>query len=171
MILRDIEDVISVKQEIPECLKIDVRTLEVLLKAGASLYVSDNQKMTPIYYAFKNKDISVLNFLIKTLKTSIDSPQNINGETPKQYFEKLYKLHLSIFINEKNTLERYIDFTSIHMKSLWEYLDNINFTNIYKDLFVRTLLMISETFRYNIEINDLMNQSLEKLNNLFDIGE
>lgn len=150
-----------------QCINTHLETIKKLIALGASINALDKQKMTPIYYAFKNNDFDVIEFLLKTPITvpgdhpenapivTLHTPLNVFGDTPMSYYSDLYKKHLALFSNDASNLDKLKTFTEPFSQQLTQFLSSKpeNKIALIDQLYVRSLIMLIEYVRRQCEIN------------------
>jgi hypothetical protein len=135
-------------EEVIGCIKSNVETVNILMNLGASVNIYDKYKMTPLFYAFQNKNYYMIKFLLKQYEVSINQPININGVSPLTYYINMYKHHLQSFVNNTDTIDNINNFVSPFLDRFNRYLsDNNQHIAYINDFPLRTFIMITQIFK------------------------
>ena len=153
-----------------QCIHTHLETIKKLISLGASLNALDDHKMTPIYYAFQNNDIDIIEYLLQEKLINIDTPVNSYGETPRDYCIKLYNNHLGVFGGNSSNYDKLSGFVEYYMTHTNQMISSKNLTipNI-EQMPIRALIMFIEYIRRTCETE--MPNTLNELNLMYYIDE
>lgn len=154
-----------------KCIKTSVDVIKMLLNLGASINAQDNHKMTPLFYALRNNDYTLIELFLKTDGVSTHFPNNSHGDNPLEYYKKIYSTHLMAFSDSQNPIQKIDAFAQPHMQKLKDFLNATQKYTIINidDLPRRVFVMLIEELK-NISEHNFPN-ALNTINQVYDIHE
>lgn len=140
------------------CLNTKSETIDTLISLGASIHSTDNSGMTPLYYAIKNKQLEIINILLKQ-NSSVVRVKDISNETPLQYLIHLFKNHHQVLFNHETISQSLQTFTQPFYQKLYDSIEQREQfgNNIIKGL---SLIFDRCIFYLNHQFSFMMNHAM-----------
>ena len=112
-----------------QCIKTNIDTIKVLLENGASINAMDKDNMTPFFYALKNNDLNVIQYLMGLNIVSLNEPINVFGKSPYNYFKEQYGEYIQWFSGKEPSSNKINYFTEQH------FIETITESNKFSDFY------------------------------------